>query len=127
MIEILTILLIIVDAEVRTLFTGGQTPVAYHPTLSLLTPIGANKELLAEISAVTGVEIQYPESTQNANIANKMSSISRQQVDRVINVACLPLGTLDIHMSSSHSRGRKAFLRLEIVLHEKAADKPVLA
>lgn len=89
--------------------------------------IGVKKDLLAEISIVTGIEIQYLKNIHRASVAAKMSWVSRRQTSRVEDIAYCLLGIFDVNMPLLYGEGRKAFLRLELEIVRKSDDESIFA
>ena len=89
--------------------------------------IGERKELVEEISAITGIGTRYFKDMHQASVATKMSWISRRQTSRVEDMAYCLLGIFDVHMPLLYGEGRKAFLRLEIEIVKKSDDESIFA
>lgn len=92
--------------------------------------LGRKTELLAEISAVTGIGVQYlwvPDAMHVASVATKMSWVSRRQTSRVEDIAYCLLGLFDVNMPLLYGEGRKAFLRLELEIVKKSDDESIFA
>ena len=91
------------------------------------TRIGCKKELLGEISEVTGIGVQYLHDMREASVANKMSWISKRQTSRSEDMAYCLLGIFDVNMPLLYGEGRKAFLRLELEIIKKSNDDSIFA
>lgn len=89
--------------------------------------IGCKKELLGEISEVTGIGMQYLNDMREASVATKMSWISKRQTSRSEDMAYCLLGLFDVNMPLLYGEGRKAFLRLELEIIKKSNDDSIFA
>ena len=89
--------------------------------------IGCKKELLTEISEVTGIGVQYLNDMREASVANKMSWISKRQTSRSEDMAYCLLGLFDVNMPLLYGEGRKAFVRLELEIIKKSNDDSIFA
>ena len=89
--------------------------------------IGCKKELLREISDVTGIGVQYLNDMREASVAAKMSWISKRQTSRAEDIAYCLLGLFDVKMPLLYGEGRKAFLRLELEIIKKSNDDSIFA
>ena len=89
--------------------------------------IGTKQELLAEISAATGIGVQHLKDMRTASVATKMSWVSRRQTSRVEDIAYCLLGLFDVNMPLLYGEGRKAFLRLELEIIKKSDDESIFA
>lgn len=90
--------------------------------------IGTKNELLAEISAATGIGDQYLKKIHpRASVATRMSWVSRRQTSRVEDIAYCLLGIFDVNMPLLYGEGRKAFLRLELEILKKSDDESIFA
>ena len=89
--------------------------------------IGRKRQLMKEVSAITGIGMQYLEDMNAASVATKMSWISRRQTSRVEDMAYCLLGIFDVHMPLLYGEGRKAFLRLELEILKKSDDESIFA
>lgn len=89
--------------------------------------IGTKRELLAEISAATGIADQYLKNMCTASVASKMSWISRRETSRVEDIAYCLLGIFDVNMPLLYGEGEKAFLRLELEIIKQSDDESIFA
>ena len=89
--------------------------------------IGCKKELLGEISEVTGIGVQYLNDMREASVATKMSWISKRQTSRSEDMAYCLLGLFDVNMPLLYGEGRKAFVRLELEIIKKSNDDSIFA
>ena len=89
--------------------------------------IGCKKELLGEISEVTGIGVQYLSDMREASVATKMSWISKRQTSRSEDMAYCLLGLFDVNMPLLYGEGRKAFVRLELEIIKKSNDDSIFA
>lgn len=91
--------------------------------------IGTKRDLLAPISAATGIGDCYLEDLDptKASVAMKMSWASRRKTSRTEDVAYCLLGLFDINMPLLYGEGKKAFLRLELEIIKKSNDESIFA
>ena len=84
---------------------------------------------MAEISAVTGIAVDYlkHESGARASVATKMSWISKRKTSRVEDIAYCLLGIFDVNMPLFYGEGRKAFFRLELEILRNSDDETIFA
>ena len=90
-------------------------------------PIGDKLGLLADISKATGIRGDFLNDIRRANIATKMSWISRRQTSREEDIAYCLLGIFDVNIPLLYGEGRKAFLRLELEILKKSDDESIFA
>lgn len=91
--------------------------------------IGTKRDLLAHISATTGIGDRYIQNLDppKASVAMKMSWASRRETSRIEDVAYCLLGLFDVNMPLLYGEGKKAFLRLELEIIRKSDDESIFA
>ena len=74
--------------------------------------LGSKWDLKAQISLITGIQVDHLDYVNGASVAQKFSWASSRKTTRVEDVAYSLMGIFDVNMPLLYGEGNKAFMRL---------------
>ena len=89
--------------------------------------LGSKRNLTAQISLVTGIQMDHMVYVSSASVAQKLSWASSRKTTRVEDVAYSLMGIFDVNMPLLYGEGEKAFMRLQYEIVKISDDESIFA
>lgn len=89
--------------------------------------LGSKRNLAAQISLVTGIQLHHMDNNYGASVAQVMSWASSRKTTRVEDLAYSLMGIFNVNMPLLYGEGNKAFMRLQHEIVKISDDESIFA